>query len=198
MDAENSVWCACCSKHDCIMKKARLNKASVLCGINQSPIDWSHTFANTSPVMFGDNFLFITSCCLNTEKMGRCVMQLYNSWIIFLSILSLSRSHSQPGAAVPDAAAVPLPILHPDALRPADPEGRDIRPHQHRDGHCVRLSLPERRGTARGEGEGQTGRGRMGLGKRGGVSPSAVHTAFPWTQYCCPAGYPGLRCYITG
>lgn len=112
--------------------------------------------------------------------------------------LSSFRPHSEPGAAVPAPAAVPLRILHPDAPRATGPEGRDVRPYQHRDGHCVRLSLSERRGTGRGEREGQTVRGRVGLGKRGGVSPSAVHSAFPWAQYRRPAGYPGLCRHTTG
>lgn len=117
----------------------------------------------------------------------------------FLPICQLSfRPHSQLGVAVPDPATVPFLILHLDPLRAARPEGWDVWPHQHWDGHCVRLSLPERRGTSWGERQGQTDRGRMGLGERSGVSSSAVHTALPWAQYSCLAGYPGLCCYITG
>lgn len=118
--------------------------------------------------------------------------------ILFLSVPSSSRPHSQPGAAVAAPAAVPLSILHPDTVRAAGPEGRDVRPHQHGDGHRVRLSLPERRGASRGEGEGQADRGRVGLGEGGGVSPSAVHAAFAWAQHRRPAGHPGLCRYTPG
>lgn len=108
------------------------------------------------------------------------------------------RPHGQPGAAVPAPAAVPLFVLHPHAVRAASPEGRDVRPHQHGDSHRVCLSLPERRSPSRGEREGETDRGRVGLGKGGSVSPPAVNASFPWAQHCRPAGYPGLCCYSTG
>jgi len=108
------------------------------------------------------------------------------------------RPHGEPGAAVPAPAAVPLRVLHPDAPRAAGPEGRDVGPHQHRDGHRVRLSLPEGRGPGRGEGEGETAGGRVGLGTRGGVPPSAVHAAVPRPQHRRPAGHPGVRRHSTG
>lgn len=147
------------------------NHSCFLCGVKQSPIDRSHTF---------DIYHFTIASAL------------VNRYIFSL------RPHSEPGAALPAAAAVPLRSLHPDAPRAAGAEGRDVRPHQHRDGHRVRLSLPERRGPRRGEGEGQRDGGRVGLGKRGGVSPPAIFPALPRAQHRRPAGHPGVCRHSTG
>lgn len=109
------------------------------------------------------------------------------------------RTHCQPGAALPAAAAVPLRCLQPDTPRAAGPARRDVGSHQHRDGHRVHLSLPERRSPGRREGEEQAGPGgRVGLGAGGRVSPPAVHTALPRAQHRRPAGHPGLRRHIAG
>lgn len=171
--------------------KVRFLLASLLCGLNQSPIDRNHTLAKMSTAMFESDFtiLFQTNKSKRNTAPYRWQLITYDCF---------SRPHSHTGAAVPAPAAVPLRLLHPDAPRALGAARRDVGPHQHRDGHCVRLSLPERRGEGWGQREGPAGWGRVGLGAGGGVSPSAVHAAVPWAQHCRPAGYPGLCRYAAG
>lgn len=140
-------------------------------------------------------FQIVTSChnlAQKKENHNRQLIANSNYMSVFLFNFPY-RPHSQPCASVPTPAVSPLPVLHLDHVRSTRPQGRDVGPNQHRDGHRICVSLPEGRGPRRGEGE--AGGRRLRLGKRGSVYASAVHAALPRAQHGRTAGYPCLCCY---